>query len=195
MRAKYVLGIVLILCSFYLILTPVSYEAVQDKMAPAVRQYLTSASSEEVKVWIFFNDHGEQNSSELQGALSKVEISDRALKRRMNRSRGPLFDQRDLPVSTDYLRELTARGLRIKRASRYLNAVSAMATPAQIRKLADLPFVAKIDKVHTFYRRSPKDPAQELSSSAERSADTSKRRKSPAPKDLGVWANLKWRKN
>lgn len=162
MRIKRIIGIVLILCCFYLLITPDSYQAVQDKVAPAVRQYLASAAGEEIKVWIFFKDHGEQNPSEVGTALSKVKVSERALKRRMNRSRGPLFDHRDLPVHANYLNELRSLGLRLKRTSKYLNAVSAMATPARIRRVAELPYVVKIDKVHTFIRRSLPDPMQEF---------------------------------
>jgi hypothetical protein len=177
-KIKYVPGIVLILCSFYLILTPANYQAVQDKVTPAVRQYLTSARGEEVKVWIFFDDHGEQNPSDLGDALSKVEISDRALKRRLNRSRGPLFDHRDLPVHSAYLDELRSLGIRLKRTSKYLNAVSANATPHQIRRIAELPFVAKVDKVHTFFRKPPQDLMREGERSSQRSTFSSDGRKS-----------------
>lgn len=165
MRIKHFAGIAVILSSFSLLITPGSNRAVRNKIAPAVRQYLASPQGEPVKIWIFFSDHGEANPSDIGSALSGVKISERALKRRMNRSRGPLFDRRDLPVYEGYLNELRSLGLRLKRTSKYLNAVSAAASPAQIRSTAELPYVVKIDKVHTFVRRAPY-PEQPLARSS-----------------------------
>jgi hypothetical protein len=169
MRIKCIIGITVILCGLYLIITPASNHAVQDKVAPAVRQYLASRSGEGIKVWIFFADHGEPDPSNINNAVSAVQISERALKRRMNRSRGPLFDHRDLPVHPGYLDELRSLGIRLKRTSKYLNAVSAVATPAQIRSIAGLPCVAKIDKVHAFVKRFPQ-PEREAGGSPVKSS-------------------------
>ncbi|MFH1755009.1 MAG: S8 family serine peptidase, partial [Candidatus Latescibacterota bacterium] len=158
MTIKQLSSIGLVLGVIFTILAPASFEAGNDKIKPAVRQYLASAAGDKVKVWIYFKDHGERNQAELNHALTKIDISERAITRRLNRSRGPLFDQRDLPVNADYLHEIKAFGVTLKRTSKYLNAVSAAATPSQIRLLADLPFVSKIDKVHTAYRRQAADP-------------------------------------
>ncbi len=152
MRSKFIFTLVLILCVFVTILNPLSFSANKEKLMPAVHKFLASGEEGRLKVWIFFRDHGEKNSEELSDALSGVELTSRALKRRANRSRGPLVDVRDLPVHEVYLDKLRSLGIRLKRTSKYLNAVSAMATAGQLRRLSELRFVSKIDRVASFRR-------------------------------------------
>ncbi|NIM18987.1 MAG: S8 family serine peptidase [Candidatus Latescibacteria bacterium] len=160
MRLKKIALVTASFCALASLLSPEFLMSGKGKLTPAVERFLSAGSNEPLKIWIYFNDHGEGNAAGLRRALSEVTLTDRAIVRRMNRSRGPLIDERDLPVSGAYLGELRSLGVRLRRASKYLNAVSAEATPAQIREIYRLPFVTKIDRVHA-YRRSPvKEPGR-----------------------------------
>jgi subtilisin family serine protease len=126
------------------------------KLAPLVRQFVASPSSvSEVKVWIFFADHGEKFPGDIDERLAGVEITERSRARRLARSTGALVDGRDLPVHPAYIDAVREAGCRVKQTSKYLNALSAYATSAQILALADRPFVRRIDRVQTSRRGIP----------------------------------------
>ncbi|UCG53259.1 MAG: S8 family serine peptidase, partial [Candidatus Latescibacterota bacterium] len=138
--------------------------SVNGKLSPTVGEYLASSTQEPIKIWVYFKDHGERDASELDAMVSRVTLTDRALQRRLNRTRGPLTDVRDLHIHPSYLQELREIGCRVKHTSKYLNAASAIATPDQIRAASRLSFVRKIDRVQTARRELPpaikEDPAQ-----------------------------------
>ncbi len=126
------------------------------KLSPLVQQFVaTPSSTAEVKVWIYFADHGEKSPGEAQKQIAGVEISERSRARRLSRSAGALIDGHDLPVQQAYVIAVREAGCRVKQASKYLNALSAYATPEQILALAELPFVRRIDRVQTSRRGIP----------------------------------------
>jgi subtilisin family serine protease len=129
-------------------------------------------ASETQAVWVFFRD----KAGAPAGAPA---LTPRALSRRQVRGVGPLVTDADLPVSPSYL-EQVARGVtRMRHASRWLNAVSVDATPAQVEALRALPFVARLDLVARF-RRPPELPA------APAARASSARRRASAALDYGL---------
>ena len=107
------------------------------------------------KVWVYFTDHGESNSSELNDMLARVHINERALARRTARSQIAAADVHDLSVHRDYVEALRAAGAEIKHESRYFNAVSAWVTPEQLRDISQRRFVQKVERVRTGIRKAP----------------------------------------
>jgi subtilisin family serine protease len=105
------------------------------------------------KVWVYFIDRGHKTPAGLQLAIANAPVSERSLERRRLRSGGPLTDIHDVPVSGSYLRALRDAGCVLKRPSKYLNAVSVLATGAQIEAIRRLPFVKKVVPVRTYRRR------------------------------------------
>jgi serine protease AprX len=92
--------------------------------------------------WVFFADKNVA-SVRLEHAL-KLRVgalSIRALdrRRRIRGDRG--IDERDLDVDAGYISGVSATGARVRVTSRWLNAVSVWATPAQLAQLAALPYV------------------------------------------------------
>ncbi|MEJ2720418.1 MAG: S8 family serine peptidase [bacterium] len=141
---------------FYPLVTAAQSHA---KLSRTVETALAGPSREPVKVWVYFADHGERNKAQLADMIARVQLSDRARERRFARSNGPLTDVHDVPAYQPYLESLRQAGCRIHHSSKYLNAVSVFATPDQIRALASMRFVRKIDRVRT--ARLPLPPAIE----------------------------------
>jgi serine protease AprX len=131
-----------------------------DKLSASVREHLASPSAGAVKVWVYFTDRGldaskDGGSPNGVSMLSRAAISNRAVDRRLRRSSGPVVDERDLPPFAEYVSAVHAAGCRVRHQSKYLNAVSAFATPEEILALEKLPFVRRIDRVKTATRENP----------------------------------------
>ncbi|MEK6565609.1 MAG: S8 family serine peptidase, partial [Bacteroidota bacterium] len=106
--------------------------------------------------WVFLRDKG-VSASDLQGIdPHTLGISERALKRRAKvLPADRLLDSRDLPVAPEYLEQLRAMGFKVHATSRWLNAVSVEASPAQIIGLLELSFVQSAEIVGRAQRPQP----------------------------------------
>lgn len=103
-------------------------------------------------VWVYFRDKGPVAEPGAQAAGDP--ISARALRRRAARGAAATVGGfEDRPLSTAYVGHVSRIVSRIRHQSRWLNAVSVEATPAQVTVLAALPFVERVDVVRR-YRRS-----------------------------------------
>jgi serine protease AprX len=97
---------------------------------------------EELLVWIFFSDKEESGKP--------GEVSPEALERRARVG----FDGTwgDLPLTESYVRRVEEEGGEIRVRSRWLNGVSARVRGEALPRIADLPFVIRIQEVA---RRAP----------------------------------------
>ncbi|MBU8871279.1 MAG: S8 family serine peptidase [Gemmatimonadales bacterium] len=106
-------------------------------------------------VWVFFRDRN-LTELELNQALQDAEaqLSERTARRRakMVSDGQSLVDGSDLPVCRDYLDRILAKGATLRRTSRWLNAASFEMSREQIRDVAALDFVEKVDLVARFKR-------------------------------------------
>jgi serine protease AprX len=112
-------------------------------------------------VWVYLKDKGASGSHSLETALAKAQqnLAERCLWRRAKVfPGGPLVDYDDLSVYSPYLEKIRPLVKKIRTASRWLNAVSVEATPFQVRILAGLPFVLRVDLVFSFSRNAPPSP-------------------------------------
>ncbi len=120
-------------------------------------------------VWVFLADRG-RAPDELTHALAEVEASlpARTLQRRAKvlASGARAVDLRDLAPAPRYLAAIAATGARERHQSRWLNAVSVEATPAQIADLVRLPFVSRLELVARFRRPDPRSNADEQAAAA-----------------------------
>ncbi|MCJ7458253.1 MAG: hypothetical protein MUP17_04600, partial [candidate division Zixibacteria bacterium] len=107
--------------------------------------------------WIVFKDKGpiEQGAYEKILRENVLRFPERTILRRSLRGNGVLSDFSDLPVYQPYLDSLKSTGVKIKTVSRWLNAVSIIATVKDIERIAEFGFVQKIQKVAIFYRPLP----------------------------------------
>ncbi|HVP39799.1 MAG TPA: S8 family serine peptidase [Candidatus Saccharimonadales bacterium] len=107
-----------------------------------------------VHAWVYFADKGLADPELRARALDRVEASlpAHALWRRSKTMPGRVVDELDLPVSESYLEQVLATGARRREVSRWLDAVSVAATPAQLTAIAALPCVARLDLVGAYRR-------------------------------------------
>lgn len=103
-----------------------------------------------VKAWVLFADKGLASETDKRLALLELErtFSKRAITRRRLRRKAPeLFDEKDLPVSQGYLDAVADTGAQLRHASKWVNGVSVLATRQQLKEIAKLDFVTKIQAV------------------------------------------------
>jgi serine protease AprX len=127
-----------------------------SKIPASLQQRLASCPEDEaIACWIFFADKGTGNAKSSPEHL----VTERSLARRAKVIRsGPLVDDTDLPVEPLYVEEVAARVLVLRHRSRWFNAVSVLATSAQIRSVARLDVVAHIDLMGRFRRQEDLPP-------------------------------------
>jgi len=112
----------------------------------------TMLAQDSLKVWIRFADKGETTAT----PTHKAAISAAALHRRALRATNADAVNLDREVNPAYIDQVRAHALRVVHASRWLNAVSAYVTPAQLGDLAQLDCVSEIRPVARFTR--PEEP-------------------------------------
>ena len=102
-----------------------------------------AAPGDAVPVWVFFAD-----DRPMPASLADTALSPRALERRAHRRTLPgLFDRADVPLRAARAAAVAGTGAAVRTQSRWLHAVSAMATPAQRAALAALPGVTHVEPV------------------------------------------------
>ncbi len=148
------------LAGLFLILILVTSALLQaaegSKITPVLQERMQQVADEEtIAVWVFFTDKGADWEQQLP--LIEQRLLPHARARRLrNRPADQLVDFYDVPVNPQYLQQVRALATRFRHKSRWLNAASLEATPAQIRQIEALPFVEKITVVHRF--RGPQVP-------------------------------------
>ncbi len=141
----------------------------EDKVRPALGLAMREAPlrCQTVRVWVYFKDKGVGDAAALRRALAEARagLRARSLQRRAKtRSAETLVDERDLPVAPSYAAQVQALSTEVRAVSRWLNAVSVEATPAQVRALAGLDCVASLDLVRSFRRNEPESGRTEAES-------------------------------
>ena len=117
-----------------------------SKISFFLNNKLSSASNnDKVLVWVYFNDKGTNNIADAISGLSKESIQRRKLKGKI--------DAQDIPVYNEYLSQVVNSGIEIKQKSKFLNAISCLATRGQIETLTHFSFVKKVDVVAKFKTR------------------------------------------
>jgi hypothetical protein len=142
---------------------------VSDRLESAIR---AGRADERHLVWVYLRDKG----PEAGAASLRVAVTPRALSRRSIRATaGAAGAGLDVPVLRSYVDAVAARVLRVRQQSRWFNAVSVEATAAQVRELAGLPFVERLDVVRR-YRRGPAEPVTDAPAAARSSSAPSVRK-------------------
>jgi|AMFO01.1.fsa_nt_gi hypothetical protein len=99
-------------------------------------------------VWVFFRDKGlspEETAAAVEAFARRLSPQ---VRRRRARVRGrPLADWRDLPVYEPYVRGVEALGAGLRHRTRWLNGASFRMSLEVLRRVAELPYVARIQPV------------------------------------------------
>ncbi len=114
-------------------------------LALAVTCLLATASyADSDRYWIFFRDKGIVPGLE-QRALDDAMnlISERSIARRLKNG-APVSSYGDVPINSVYADHVRQTGAIVRSESKWLNAVSIAATPAQLEAIQSLPFVCNI---------------------------------------------------
>ncbi len=117
-----------------------------SKITAALQTRMNTASSDEqLLVWIYFTDKGQNTDAYFNQPLTVV--SEKSLKRREKVLGKDALTMRDIPVNPAYIAEVKAEGLTINWASKWLNAVSGTVTKSHLAEIEALPTVKKLDIV------------------------------------------------
>ena len=132
MRVTAIRGLLVALAAAAAIVSGSDPAAQAAVLSPWLETTLRQARANEPHlIWVYFRDKG-------AGAARTSAATATALQ--------------DLPLDRTYVTGVASRVSRVRHASRWLNAVSAVATTAQVNALGSLPFVARIDLVKRYRR-------------------------------------------
>jgi len=103
----------------------------------------TPVPAQPARTWVFFSDRAHLTADAQAFSRAAARLDPRTLARRAARgvAGAPLVGEHDLDVAAEYVAAIEATGAQIYRPSRWLNAVSVVATPAQLERIRTLPFV------------------------------------------------------
>ena len=146
---------------------PLARAADGDRLGPRLREAIDRSAAPQL-VWVFLRDKGPAEGQAL--AEAKARLTPRALARRA--LRGAPVGMEDAAVFAGYRDEIARRVLRVRHELRWSNAVSVWATPEQVRALASLPFVQRLDLVRR-YRRGHEEPETAWTEASSRQAPQS----------------------
>ena len=108
-----------------------------------------SNKNEELLVWVFFNDKG--NDVALKLNEPEKFISNKSLERRSKVSpQDELISKKDLPVNIDYINKIKSLGFKLKQKSKWFNGVSGYATKDEISIIEQLDIVKSLDVVRKY---------------------------------------------
>jgi serine protease AprX len=143
MQKQFLLIILLAFCSLQ------AFAQTPGKLTKALERKLAKAeTTEELIVWIYFTDKGENIPQKLADAQQS--ISSRALARRQKSMKGKApISELDIPVAAEYKATLQPFLNSIRHESKWLNAISVKVKKNNLDEIAAFDFVEKIDLVRT----------------------------------------------
>ena len=120
---------------------PVYGKVIRRKMKNLTRE-------DRIKVWIYFTDKGIFSNEKYISALTIAErdLNPRS-KWRRSKVRTSIVDFYDIPVNSIYIDSILSTGANLRVTSKWLNAISIEAKLSQISRIANFPFVYKIEIV------------------------------------------------
>ena len=133
---------------------------VETKISTRLRNDLaTRTSGEQLKVWVYLADKGQDPGAGYDAALSAAEDRLSARTRLRLTTRGDrLAGWEDIPVHEPYLERIEELGGRVLQVSRWFNAASVSILTGDIEDLASEPFVLSVDAVARLGRPRPVPP-------------------------------------
>jgi serine protease AprX len=134
-----------------------SFDNYGSKMSDELSRKISYQNAEDKDlVWIYFTDKGENIDSRLSSP--ELFLTAKSIERRMKRVKSEnIFDERDIPVNSNYINELTSSGLIIKNKSKWFNAVSCYANKIQLENIISKSFIKKIELVGRYKKSSAEE--------------------------------------
>jgi serine protease AprX len=131
-----------------------------EKFTPQLNDVIDNSNqSEELLIWVFFSDKGNETQNYFQKPSTVV--SEKSLKRRAKvLSDDKLISTSDLPVNQNYIEQIQSLGFQLKQKSRWFNGVSGWASKDELAQFANLPFVKQLDIVYRFRKDNFEEETQ-----------------------------------
>jgi hypothetical protein len=104
--------------------------------------FVSTMYAQESKLGIYelqFKDKGPNTDAAFNPSAF---LSEKAVERRLKHQIA--FEQSDIPVNVEYVKEVSDSGAKILTRSRWFNNVVVEATPDMVKQISDLPFVAAV---------------------------------------------------
>jgi serine protease AprX len=137
--------------------------ATSGEIAPSVARWLETASPDEtVAAWVFLRDKGSLSDAETEALIRQAgsRYDAKAISRRLLVRPERPFGEADLPLHRPYVRAIEDLGVEFRSFSKWLNAVSIVATPDQLERVVAQPFVARVSRV-SGRKGGPEPPGSE----------------------------------
>lgn len=132
----------------------------------------TTNSNEEILIWVFFTDKGNNTARYFANPLTVV--SEKSLKRRAKvLDENNLISEMDLPVNQHYINRLNELGFVVKQKTKWFNGVSGYFKSGNITQLAELNFIKKLDVVQK-YKTDYTNPEMENDGSGKQKEEINK---------------------
>lgn len=122
-----------------------------------LRRIESSHPDETVTIWIFFTDYGDSPGPIDAGTSRTVSESPRASRRVRFRGSPDSDRERLQAVFPGYIETVSSHVIRLRRASMYFNAVSAIVKYSEIEAICSYPFVKMIREVAVYRRELPRE--------------------------------------
>jgi serine protease AprX len=131
-----------------------------EKFTPQLYAVLDNSNqAEELLVWVFFTDKGNETQNYFQKPSTVV--SEKSLNRRAKvLSEDKLISQTDLPVNQNYIEQIQSLGFQLKQKTKWFNGISGWITKSELLQIANLPFVKQLDIVYRFKKDNFEEETQ-----------------------------------
>jgi serine protease AprX len=131
-----------------------------EKFTPQLNAVIDNSNqAEELLVWVFFTDKGNETQNYFQKPSTVV--SEKSLKRRSKvLSEDKLISTTDLPVNENYIQQIQSLGFQVKQKTKWFNGVSGWATKSELTQFANKPFVKQLDIVYKFRKDNLEEETQ-----------------------------------
>ncbi len=112
------------------------------------------------KYFIYFKDKGIEKGNVLNKELPQYKtalnmLSEKAIERREKaKNSTDIIDYTDIPVYSNYIKQIEQLGIKISNKLDWFNAVTAYLTVEQLNQVKLKPFVSSIEKVKTLYKKN-----------------------------------------
>ncbi len=116
------------------------------------RFYATMHDDDAIAVWVYFKDKGETAQQKLM-LPAETYLSPKAIARRervAQTDRSNIITLEDIPLERSYVGTVASIVTKVRHEVKWFNAMSVMATKAQIAALRRLPFVRELEMVVRF---------------------------------------------
>lgn len=118
----------------------------------------------QTKYFIYFKDKGitpSQLISKQNFNDGELHLSKRSIDRRKKSMRENYITYEDIPLRNEYIDQLKAYGIKIKRKLKWFNAVSAYMTNEQLNRISSLNFIKSIEPVKIFkFKKNSENPLE-----------------------------------